>query len=223
MNKAYMLRLEPHNWCGGFEFVPKLESTFEARLATGKATEEELSALKQTQAAEIWHLVKGRVPDLLGGTTGPYVISPRMREFLDEHEPGVHRYFPIRIKTPRPQNGTTEHGTHWLLFPPPLVDCLNFELTIFTKDAKGRAWSRDRTDTDIYGGGHWGSGPLTDDSRPPTRCVLDGTELGGRHLWRVATGNDPVYSKYTCSPEFWTYYRKNKMMGWEIRTTCEVI
>jgi hypothetical protein len=98
-----MLRQEPGNWAGGFEFVPALEGVFNARLGAGTATEGELSALKESQAVEIWHLVKKRVPDVLGMSLGPLVISPKMREFLDTEEPGVHRYFPIRIQTPRPE------------------------------------------------------------------------------------------------------------------------
>jgi hypothetical protein len=83
--------------------VPALEGVFNARLGAGTATEGELSALKESQAVEIWHLVKKRVPDVLGMSLGPFVISPKMREFLDTEEPGVHRYFPIRIQTPRPE------------------------------------------------------------------------------------------------------------------------
>lgn len=118
MKKAYMLRLEPGNSCGPYEFIPALEKTFRIRFAAGTVSEEELSALKEPRTLQIRRLVRGRVPDRIGMTTGPFVISPKMREFLDAHEPGVHRYFPIRITTARPQNGTTEHGVHWLLFPP---------------------------------------------------------------------------------------------------------
>lgn len=223
METVYMLRREPGNWTGGFEFVPPLDKVLQARLAAGTATDNELSVLKESQAVEIWHLVKKRVPDVLGMSLGAFVISPKMREFLDTNEPDVHRYFPIQIKTPRPENGTTEHGTHWLLFPPPRIDCLNFELTIFTKDAEGTAWSRDRTDSNDYGLGAWGNGTRKDESRPPKRCVLDGSALEGRHLWRVATGKSAAYSEYACSPDFWDFYNQNKMMGWEIDTTCEVI
>jgi hypothetical protein len=216
-----MLSPKLTSWCGAWEFVPQLDEVFHARLAAGTASEEELSALTDIQSMQVRRLK--RVPDVFGMLTGPFIISPRMRAFLDEHEPSVHRYFPIRITATPPKDGKTEHGTHWLLFPPPRIDCLNFELTIFVDDAYGKAWSRDRTDTNIYGGGAWGSGLREDGTRPPRRCVLDGKDLGGRHLWRVATGNSPIYSKYTCSPEFWSFYRASKMTGWQIDITCEVL
>ena len=71
-------------------------------------------------------------------STGPFIISPLVRAFLDEHEPGVHRFFAIQTKGTQPSNNTTEHGIHWLLFPPPRIDCLNFAFTIFVDDAYGK-------------------------------------------------------------------------------------
>lgn len=223
MDKAYMLSPKLSSWCKAFEFVPRVDEVLQARLAAGTPSEEELSALPETQAIEARQLK--RVPDVFGMSTGPYTISPRMRAFLDEHEPGIHRYFPIKIASTStaPQKGTTVHAMHWLLFPPPRIDCLDFGLTVFEKDAYGKVWSRNRNDTNIYGGGRWGNGPLHDRSRFARRCVLDGRDIRGRHLWRVATGYNPISSAYTCSSEFWSFYRASKMTGWEIETTCEVL
>lgn len=217
MDKAYMLASKLINWCSGFEFAPQLNEVFDARLAAGTTSEAELSVLADTQAVHIRRL-KTQVPDIFGMSTGPFIISPKMRAFLDDHEQGTHRYFPIQIITTTPKDSVTQHGTHWLLFPPPRIDCLNFDFTIFTDDAQDKAWSRDRSDASP-----WGNGPRSDRSRPPRRCVLDGIDLKGRHLWRVATGNDPIYSEYVCSPEFWSFYLRSKMMGWETETTCDVL
>jgi hypothetical protein len=46
--------------------------------------------------------------------------------------------------------------------------------------------------------------------------------IEGRYLWRVATGNRPIYSKYACSQIFWDFYKKNKMIGWTIDHVCRL-
>ena len=98
-------------------------------------------------------LVRGRVPEVMGMSIGPYVLAPALREFIEAIEPNVHNFYPVSIRTKKPINGVSEHGTHWLLHPPPLVDCLNFDHTVFVDDVEGKKWPRTREDRNYWGGG----------------------------------------------------------------------
>lgn len=196
----------------GKDWAPPMDRFLRARLAVGNATGEDFASIPQDQALALFNLVRGRVPEVLGWSGGPFVLAPVLRDYLEAHEPGVHQFAPIRMRTTTPINGTTEYGTHWLLRAPPRVDCLIFEETYFTKDFQGKTWSHERDETNP-----WGGGPLL---LPDAPCTLDGRELAGRHLWRIATGHD--FSAYCCSAEFWEFYKSNKMLGWTSEKLCKV-
>lgn len=196
----------------GLAWDPPMDGALDARLATGNATDEEFASIPPDQAVTMFDLVKGRVPEVIGMASGPFILAPVLRDYLETHEPGVHQFLPVRIRTGKPVNGTTEHGTHWLLRAPPRVDCLIFEETYFKNDFQGQTWSRKRDDSNPWGGGVF--------YNFDTPCTLEGRKLVGRHVWRIATGSR--YSDYCCSSEFWQFYRANKMLGWKSEKRCVV-
>lgn len=190
--------------------------------AAGVASDEELRLNRSAdQALVTTNLVRGRVPEVMGMSTGPFVIAPALRDFLNEYEPGVHRFFPIRIKTTKPVDGTQNQGIHWLLFPPPRIDCLDFERTLFKDDIQGNKWPRQREEANPWGGGLPVN--LSGREEPERPVTLTKSLIEGRHLWRVAIGNDPGYSRYACSQMFWDFYKRNKMIGWTVDQVCRVM
>ncbi|MDZ4792017.1 MAG: hypothetical protein SGJ17_12550 [Hyphomicrobiales bacterium] len=87
-------------------------------------------------------------------STVSFVVAPVLRNFIEEMEPNVHRFFPVQIRTAKPIDGKQDFGTHWLLYPPPRVDCLDFARTVFISDIQGKQWSRQRYDGNPWAGGH---------------------------------------------------------------------
>lgn len=220
--RAFIIGVDVNAGIGGKEWDPPFESRFRAGLAAGVVTDEELETnLLADQSLVTSKLVRGRVPEVLGMSTGPFTIAPVLRDFLETHEPGVHRFFPIQIRTTKPIDGKQEHGTHWLLYPPPRIDCLDFERTIFKDDIQGNEWSRQREDACPWGGGlpvNFVNG-REDPDKPVT---LFKSLVKERHLWRTAIGNWPGYSRYSCSQTFWDFYKRNKMIGWTIDQVCRL-
>lgn len=197
----------PINW------EPAIDEVLNARLSTGSATDEEFNSVSKDQALMIAKLVKGKVPEVLGMFTGPYIVAPIIKEFLEEHEPGVHQFLPIQIRTFMPVNGLVEHGIHWLLRAPPRVDCLLIEGTVFKDDVQDRVWSRKKDPNDKL----WGGGVSHDPSNP---LFFERAKIEGRHFWRFAVG--ARRSGYACSDKFWNFYKANKMLGWVSEKPCQL-
>lgn len=182
-----------------------------ARITLGATTDDDWQAIPSEQAMVIGRLAKGRVPEVLGWSIGPFVVAPKIREFLETHEPGVHHFLPIQIRTERAVDGRQEHGTHWLLRAPPLVDCLNLQETVMKDDIQGRPWTRVKDDKDYWGG-------VPDGEGDP--CVVHKEPIRGRHLWRTMQGMRSCF--YMCSPDFWAFFKAEKMIGWRRDKTCTV-
>jgi len=219
--RVYIIGVDGNAGIGSRQWDPPFESRFGACLAAGVVSDEELETnLPPDQALVIPKLVRGRVPEVIGMSTGPFTIAPALREFLETHEQGVHRFFPIQIRTTTPVDGKQEHGTHWLLYPPPRIDCLDFERTVFKKDIQGKEWPREREEADPWGGLPYNVVNGREDPDEPVTLVK--SLVKGRHLWRTAIGNFPTYSRYSCSQTFWEFYKRNKMIGWTINQVCRL-
>jgi|GEM_PF-3128451 len=195
------------------EWYPELDDVFEARLSFGLETDEEFTALPKDQKAKIYKLANGRIPEVLGHSTGPYIIAPAIKEFLEVNEPGVHQFAPVLMQTPRTADGSDVPILHWLLRSPPLVDCLVLEGSIFKKDIRGENWERVKDKSKYWGGG------LSRDRDNP--CVFDAEQVEGRHLWRFKEGD--FFSSFACSDEFWTFFKQNKFLGWKSEKTCQLV
>ena len=221
MENAFLIERNINDGSGSITWDPPFEEVFRARLSAGVLSEDQLLPLKAGQSVITGTLVNGRVPDVMGLYEGPFVIAPALREFLNRIEPGVHRFFPVNVRTPRPVNGQQNHGTHWLLFPPIRIDCLDFDQTTFLNDIRGKHWPRTRHSGDPWGAGFPSS--MTSLGDPTRRFSIKASLVAGRHLWRVATGISPAYSQYACSPDLWEFFAGNKMIGWKIDLNLVVV
>lgn len=220
MDTAYIIGVDVNAGIGTTHWDPPFSDVFRARLATGHISEDELKSLDEKQSLILSKLVRFRVPEVIGMSTGPFVLAPALRDFIEQIEPGVHRFFPVQIRTAKAIDGKQDYGTHWLLYPPPRIDCLDFERTVFMSDIQGKQWPRRR-----YDGNPWGEVSLDIGTRMsilPQPVTFMRPLVENRHLWRTAKGSDLGYTYYTCSPTFWKFYTEKRMIGWEVYAYCRI-
>jgi hypothetical protein len=211
MGKAHILMVGGPS-VGQMTWIPPVDDLLRARIVAGEPTDADFQKIPNDQVLSIGHLVSGRVPDVIGMSTGPFVLSPALKAFLETNEPDVHRFLPIQIHTRELFEGKPEHGKHWMLVPPPIVDCLNIEKTVMTYDIQNKKWDRKKDESNLWGGGV----PFGDD----LPCFFDRLPVEGRHLWRILEGSRS--RAYACSAEFWKFFRSQKMIGWINNKTCNV-
>ncbi len=119
MGKAYWIVRDVNDGSGAIEWEPRLDDAVWARFDYTNSTASELKTFEAGLTLLTTRLVRGRVPEVMGMSIGPYVLAPALREFIEAIEPNVHNFYPVSIRTKKPINGASEHGTHWLLHPPP--------------------------------------------------------------------------------------------------------
>lgn len=210
MKDAYVLlgSLIGGNPKGFFQFEPEIPSLTQAKLARDLLSEAEIAALPRRPKMIVEARFGGtkEIPAVFGFLTRLLFVKLKIRDVLENLEPGVHRFLPINLHSTVEIAGRTEHGEHYILLPPPLVDCLVVAETDFWMGYGIEGW--------IQGENGIGGGGLS-----PTegkRCTLRRSEIEGRHLWRTKVGES---SEYTCSDRFWDAVR-DEVMIWAPRTRC---
>lgn len=184
-------------------FDPPMDERTRAGLALGVLSPEELAALKASPPTLIIERPKiSKVPDIIGWSIGPYILCPRLREILEDLEPGRHDFIPVPLITREPFQGRTDHGTYHILLPPPRIPALIIEETEFW-GGFGR---------EAYDQGNTALSPARTDP-----CVLDEAVISGHHLWRRMEDED-----YFCSDELWRLIKAEKMKGWAVKRRCQV-
>jgi hypothetical protein len=186
------------------DFEPKIDQRLMAIIGTRSLlTPEERIAVPRV--LRIGRPGRHGVPSVLGWNIGPFLVSPRVRELLDELEPGTHDYIPIAIRTEHDYKGTTEHGTYNLILPPPCLDAVVIEQTEFRKGIG-------------YKGFEGSDGWISNFSDDP--CVLRGDVIDGHHLWRLS---ERFHAPYVCSDELWKRIKAEKLIGWMAKKKCRVL
>ncbi len=206
---AYVLRKsQVGGTLKGFHFDPEMPTSLQAGLSLDLLSATEIDALPLRPRLIVRSPFGGttEIPAVFGSLTMLIFLAPRIRNLLEGLEPGVHRFLPIDLHSTVEIAGRTEHGEHYILLPPPLVDCLVIAETDFTKGYGIEVWMR--------GNGGKGGGTLS--STEGKRCTLRRSEIEGRHLWRTKVGER---FEYTCSDRFWEAVR-DEVMIWAPRTRC---
>lgn len=210
MKDAYVLHgsLIGGNPKGFFQFEPEIPSLTQVKLSRDMLSEAETAALPTRPRMIVEARFGGTegIPAVFGFLTRLLFGNLKFRDLLENLEPGVHRFLPIDLHSTVEIAGRTEHGEHYILLPPPLVDCLVVAETDFAKGYGIEGWMR--------GNGGKGGGTLS--STEGKRCTLRRSEIEGRHLWRTKVGER---FKYTCSDRFWDAVR-DEVMIWAPRTRC---
>jgi len=149
---------------------------------------------------------EGGVPDIISWSIGPFVLSPRVQQMLEELEPGVHKYIPLEFISEQAIEGQTAHGIFYLLHSVPVVDAINIDKTHFAR-GYGRAG---------YEAGKDGVGGIS--SNPDNACVVFADRIQGHHLWRLP--RFPGDRKYMCSKVLWSRIKAAGCRGWAARKKC---
>ena len=98
---------------------------------------------------------KGGTPHILGWSMGPWIVSPRVHDIIEELEPGAQDFRAIELIS---KDGKRSLGTYSLILPPPQLDAI----------------IKDKTQYDSSSMLKW-SGV----------CVLDGDVIRGHQFWRA--------------------------------------
>jgi hypothetical protein len=132
---------------------------------------------------------KGGTPHILGWSMGPWIVSSRVREIIDELEPGVQEFIPIELIS---KDGKRALATYFLILPPPQLDALICPQSVLQNVGATTIQALD----------------------PQKVCVLDADVIRGHHLWR---GQEPLILTYFCSDELRDRLKAEKLDGWDFQ------
>lgn len=144
----------------------------------------------------------GRAPEIISWTTGPHIVCPQFRDWLEELEPGRQVFYPIHVRSTRPIKGVTDHGTYYLIVRPPVIDAIIPEGTIF--------WGGGTGVGEIGPDGRFGLSALKD-----APCYIRREAVEGHHFWYLNCGGDHMFSA-----ELLRRYRAHKFRGLDVTKKC---
>lgn len=147
----------------------------------------------------------GKVPDILGWMLGPFIVSQKVREIIEELEPEVHAFHSIAVKAKdgKPISGSMELAYFIILQPPPL-DCVDIDKTSW--GAAGMGYAAYEKDKHLC---------IGDDKF----ITLRKSVIEGHHFWR---GVGPLERYYFCSDELKQRLQAEKVRGWQFDKGCRV-
>lgn len=148
---------------------------------------------------------RGDVPAILGWSTGPFIVNERVREIIEELEPGVQQFLPITV---RAKDGKAIKGKpelpYYIILQPPVLDCIDFERTTWGDHGTGfEAFQKYKR--------------LSEGDK--ARITLRRSCIARHHFWRAA---DPLHYNFFCSDELRSRLRAEKLRGWSIDKECHV-
>jgi hypothetical protein len=132
----------------------------------------------------------GELPHILGWSLGPWVVSPEVREIIEDLEPRVHRSVPLSVISERDEQ---QLGTYHLLLETPQVDAL---------DVAHTEWHRNDPKQGLS---HRG------------QIALRSRQIGSLHLWKLTL---PIWQTYFVSEQFRERLLKGGLDGWMLRRKC---
>lgn len=184
-----------HRWS------PFLPSGLSVALTAGKAlSNEQLEQLRQ----HVWLIdppQNPQLPDVMGNSTGPFVVSSDMRSWLSAHQPNLN-FYSVCVRSTAPVGGATEHTGFTILGAIPIVD---------TMDAEQTAWE----------GGMYGyADGRTLSSHSDAPCVAIKALFGGLHIWKTSHKQGKLFM---CSNEFREFMYKAKLRGFDTVKSCKEV
>ncbi len=204
-NRVFAIGPSSSGGCVYKEFEPEIDGVVRAWIVSDGYTQAHVDAVPRTLRIDPPR--SGGTPEVIGWSTGPYIVCPQIRDWLDDLEPGVHNYIPIKVRSEVSIKGKKDHGTYYLILPPPLIDAVVIEKTAYAIPGVG---ARVGQEAYVKGGGYMSSGK----DEP---CVLRRANVQDRHLWRQPEGRG---ARYMCSADLWRRFREAKFRGWEIDKNC---
>lgn len=144
----------------------------------------------------------GKIPDIIAMTTGPHIVCPQFRDWLEELEPGRHEFHPIALHSTRKFKGATDHGTYYLIVRPPVINAIIVEGTVFWGGKVGRA-------------GLQPDGSFALSGAENAACYINRKAVEGHHFWYLKGGGDFMFSA-----ELLRRYRAHKFRGLDMSKKC---
>ena len=165
----------------GFRYNPPIDEVTAARVSLGIASQKELSSIPDTQEIIIpASYTENSLPQIMGLLLEFVIISKKIRDGLDQLEPNVHRFKPVKLSSESLIENTLDHGIWYILLPPLVIDCL------------------DTNKTDFVNGINNDVRELS--SKIDSKIVLFNKKLVSCHYWRTKLNKKTSF--YTCSVEF---------------------
>ena len=141
---------------------------------------------------------RGDVPAIQGWSTGPFIVNQKVRDILEELEPGVQKYQPITVKSNdgKPIKGQATLPYYILMYRPPL-DCIDIDKTTWGDYGTGAAaFAR----YGILGRGE------------DVTITLLGSVIRGHHFWRW---KGPTGYDFFGSDELRQKLKEQGLRGWD--------
>ncbi|WP_330208325.1 imm11 family protein [Pseudomonas sp. Z13] len=194
-------------------FEPEIEGRLRAMIVMGDQLTRELRAAIP-RVLRVTELEGGGVPQIIGWNIGPFLICQRLRDILEELEPGRHDFFPLEVRSFKQDADEKTYGTYYLIIGLVGLDAVVVEKTTFTKGAGREGYERSaRFDHD-----------------KSAVCTLDARIIEGHHFWKLPrsfgqTVNHPdrLVTGYFCSDRLWSRIEEEHMTGWDIIKKCVVV
>ena len=181
------------------EFEPRLVVPDQTRpLILGEVlTQAQKDALPKV--LRVLDLEETGVLDVFGWAgNGKWVICRKLRDKIQEMEPGVHDFVPIRVESP---DGACDFGVYYHLIYTVKLDIFHYDRTRFL-EGFGRA-AAEASRHVLCGGSDLFA------------CVLKADVVEGRHLWR-GRFQDSVLGTF-CSDELGEFMQGEGMRGVVLR------
>jgi hypothetical protein len=141
------------------------------------------------------------LPDIFGGSLGPWHVSERVKTIIEDLEPRHHNFIPINVL----KYGSKKHVPYqyYILHTSFVNDAVVFEETDFGQGPKGEAQRKNPTATISLLG----------------KCTLDVSKINGSHFWRggigkIPGGGDALWHQYFASDELVKRLKFIRARGW---------
>ncbi|MCG8562969.1 MAG: hypothetical protein MI824_24475 [Hyphomicrobiales bacterium] len=187
------------------EFFPEVSRQFQARLCVPNTlTDEDRKSMPHTLL--VGKPRRGGVPDVIGWSTGNFIVSQTVRDLIEELEPGIQEFVPLsaRSKDGVQIAGKTDHGTYYLILYPPQLDCVVIEETDFKRGRGYKGFVGNRPPISLW---------------PGNQCTLSASVIVNHHFWR---GVEPFEFYYFCSDEFHNAFVKKNLEGLCFPLKCKM-
>lgn len=194
-------------------FDPKIEGPLRAMIIMG----DPLSPESRASIPKVLRVTErriGGIPEIIGWDIGPFLFCQRLRDMLEELEPGRHDFLPIEVRSEAQGEGEIFYGTYYLIVELVSLDAVVIEQTSFTKGEGRDGYEQSaRFDPETTGA-----------------CALDARVIQGHHFWKLPrdfgktpSHPDRLVTGYFCSDELWARIQKEKLQGWEVQKECVVV
>lgn len=191
-------------------FDPQIEGRLRGMIIMGGDITSEMRA-SIPRVVRVTELKDGGVPEIIAWDIGPFIVCERLRDILEELEPGRHDFLPVEVRSEARGAQEKSYGTYYLIVGLVSLNAVVIEQTAFTKGFGREGYELSaRFDPE--------------DSGP---CVLDARVIAGHHFWQLPadygqtqTHPDRFITGFFCSNELWKRIEAEGMRGLEIRKKC---